>query len=717
MQFLHTAFLFGLGALAIPVLIHFVYKMKAPVVMFPSVRFLRQVDRKVAKRQKLQELLLLLLRCLALALLAFALAGPVLKQFGNTPGSAGTAVVIVLDDSYSMSARDAGGPVFNSAKGMAAAILNTLKPGDSACILTSARKPVMSRDLNGLANELKGIEPSFGAATLGPPVGAAMDLLRETEAAQRELYVVSDFQTRALDIARTKIDWNARNFSAMFVPVRSAKKDNLTLASFEQISPFAAVSTPFRVRAEIINRNNSPANATLKFRIDGQAAAEQMVALPALGKTVVSVDLRLTKAGWTAVSAELGDDAIAADNTRWLCCDAHAYLGVLVCRPNPQGGQSRGFFIEKALNPGNQANTGVNIVTCTPTDFSNQNFDTLSAIFMVECGPLDEDGRRFLNNFVARGGGLVIVAGNGGDPDAFNKMYARESDPAGPLSPAKMTGGWGSADSDITKDAPFQSIRDVALQHPLFARLRRGDVPVDLSSAAFYRYAKVEPYDHSGAQVLARFADGNTAIAERGYGMGRVVLIASALHTETTNLPYKVGFLPLIHSLAVHLLTPGRADNLRVGDHISLQLSKDQAAPEARLVLSPKEKIDAKADALGAFATYDFGPATTPGAFAMEWNVGGKTQTRLAAVNVDPDEGSMEFLEPSKNDIPGAHRVANEDELLSLLSRIRFGHNLTLPFLCAALAFILGEAILANWLAFGKMEKAAVPKTIEATSI
>src|ERR1700746_3150489 len=111
MQFLHFSFLFGLGAMAVPVLIHFVFRMKAPVVLFPSVRFLRQVDRKVARWQKLQGLLLLLLRCLALGILAFALAGRVLKTFGNTPGSAGTAVAIVLDDSYSMSARDANGPV------------------------------------------------------------------------------------------------------------------------------------------------------------------------------------------------------------------------------------------------------------------------------------------------------------------------------------------------------------------------------------------------------------------------------------------------------------------------------------------------------------------------------------------------------------------------------------------------------------------------------
>src|SRR5205807_2555106 len=113
------------------VLIHFVYKMRAPVVPFPSIRFLRMVDRRVAKRQKIEELLLLLLRCLGLACLALSLAGPLIKQFGNSPGSAGTAAVIVLDDSYSMGALVSGGPVFNQAKGMSGTILNTFAPGDS----------------------------------------------------------------------------------------------------------------------------------------------------------------------------------------------------------------------------------------------------------------------------------------------------------------------------------------------------------------------------------------------------------------------------------------------------------------------------------------------------------------------------------------------------------------------------------------------------------
>lgn len=692
MQFLHPAFLFGLAALSVPVVIHFVFKMKAPVVLFPSVRFLRQVDKKVAKRQKLHELLLLLMRCLALAMLALALAAPVLKQSGAMPGSAGTAVVIVLDDTYSMSALDANGPIFNSAKSMTASILHTLKPGDSACILTSLRMPQMSRNLGELETELKTIEPSFSSGTLGPPVKAAMELLRSTEAAQRELYIISDFQKRALDLQN--IDWTARNFTPIIIPVRSAKQENLTLTSFEQISPFAAVSTPFRVRATIANHGSEAVTRSLKFEIDGQAAGDQMISIAPKGTAVVSADLKLTKAGWSAISAELGDDIIAADNKRRLACEARAYLGVLICRPNPQGIQPRSFYIEKALNPGATASTGVNIVTCTPTDFSNQNFDTIAAIFMVECAPQDEDGRKFLNTFVARGGGLVLVGGDGDNFDAFNKMFAKESDAAGPLSPAKML--------TPRPEEPPTNIKDVAAQHPLFARLRRGEIPVDLGTAIFQRRARIEPFERSGAQVLAKFADGAPALVEHAYGLGRVLLVASSLHTQSTNLPLKPAFLPLIHGFVVHLLTPGRAENLRVGDHVSLQLLKDQAAPSATLVLSPKEKVAAKPDFVGASAAYDFGAAKEPGTFAIEWNSGTRALTRLVAVNVDADEGAMEFADPTEREIPNVHRVANESELASLLVRIRFGQNLSLMLLVIAGALVIGEALFANRLAFGR---------------
>jgi hypothetical protein len=154
--------------------------------------------------------------------------------------------------------------------------------------------------------------------------------------------------------------------------------------------------------------------------------------------------------------------------------------------------------------------------------------------------------------------------------------------------------------------------------------------------------------------------------------------------------------------LSLHLLSPGKTDALKVGEHVTLQLFKDKAPPSALAVLSAKERSEVKGTPVGSTVTYDFGPATQPGAIPIEWNDGTRKLTRLVAVNVEAEEGKLEYVEPEALKIPKAVIVANEAQLIALLNTIRFGHNLSLPALLLALVFLLGEALLANWLAFGR---------------
>ena len=67
MNFLTPLFLAGSAALAIPVLIHLINREKKVVVQFPSLMFLHKIPYKSVRRQKIRHLLLLILRCLALA--------------------------------------------------------------------------------------------------------------------------------------------------------------------------------------------------------------------------------------------------------------------------------------------------------------------------------------------------------------------------------------------------------------------------------------------------------------------------------------------------------------------------------------------------------------------------------------------------------------------------------------------------------------------------
>src|SRR5262245_64089554 len=104
MNFLAPAFLAGLAAIAIPVIIHMINRERKVVVEFPSLMFLHKIPYKSVRRQKIRHLLLLILRCLALALFVAAFARPWFDRSKAAPGlgSSSRELVILIDRSYSM---------------------------------------------------------------------------------------------------------------------------------------------------------------------------------------------------------------------------------------------------------------------------------------------------------------------------------------------------------------------------------------------------------------------------------------------------------------------------------------------------------------------------------------------------------------------------------------------------------------------------------------
>ena len=91
MGFESPIFLAALGAVAAPIIIHLIFRLRKRVVVFGSLRFLEKIVKKNRRRLRLRDLILLLLRIAAVALIALAFARPYLRTgpgaefFGITP--------------------------------------------------------------------------------------------------------------------------------------------------------------------------------------------------------------------------------------------------------------------------------------------------------------------------------------------------------------------------------------------------------------------------------------------------------------------------------------------------------------------------------------------------------------------------------------------------------------------------------------------------------
>ena len=76
MSFLNPIMLFGLAAVSVPIIIHLLNRRKFQKVVWAAMKFLQISVEQNQRRMRVEDMILLALRCLLLALLALALARP-----------------------------------------------------------------------------------------------------------------------------------------------------------------------------------------------------------------------------------------------------------------------------------------------------------------------------------------------------------------------------------------------------------------------------------------------------------------------------------------------------------------------------------------------------------------------------------------------------------------------------------------------------------------
>ena len=103
MWFLSPLFLLGAAAVAAPILVHLVRRTRARRIEFPALTFVRQVPQRTIRRRTFRNILLLILRCLAILLIVIAFTRPFFsRRSAAQANGANGATVILIDSSLSM---------------------------------------------------------------------------------------------------------------------------------------------------------------------------------------------------------------------------------------------------------------------------------------------------------------------------------------------------------------------------------------------------------------------------------------------------------------------------------------------------------------------------------------------------------------------------------------------------------------------------------------
>src|SRR6185369_15800378 len=117
MSFLNPILLAGLAAVSIPIIIHLLNRRKFRKVAWAAMRFLQNAIEQNQRRMRIEDMILLALRCLLLPLLALTLARPaILSESAGAFGQSKVTGVIILDNSRSMGMSDGVATRFEKAR-------------------------------------------------------------------------------------------------------------------------------------------------------------------------------------------------------------------------------------------------------------------------------------------------------------------------------------------------------------------------------------------------------------------------------------------------------------------------------------------------------------------------------------------------------------------------------------------------------------------------
>ncbi|MEO9966427.1 MAG: BatA domain-containing protein [Reichenbachiella sp.] len=144
MSFTYPIFLWGLTALAIPIIIHLFNFRKAKRVSFSNVRFLENIKKQNSSNLRLRHLLILLTRLLFIFFLVLVFAQPYIPSIED--GLQSRSVTLYIDNSNSMSnLTERGVSGFNETLGIAQEITNLYPAETQFSLITNDFVPGTSQ--------------------------------------------------------------------------------------------------------------------------------------------------------------------------------------------------------------------------------------------------------------------------------------------------------------------------------------------------------------------------------------------------------------------------------------------------------------------------------------------------------------------------------------------------------------------------------------------
>jgi hypothetical protein len=701
MSFLNPFILLGALGIGLPILAHLLNRLQVQRTDWAAMQFLNRSVRVRSRQLRLRDVLLLILRCLALLLLIFAIARPAWKGDSASwiPGEKRAGVVIAVDSSFSMQHGEKGISRFDLALKQVVTISGKIEAGDPVTlVLLGGDEKLIAHNMIFDPNKWDDVVEKLVSSPTTTDWDSVPKRLKEfaddMDSSQKEIYIVTDVQAR---------DWKKRSSqfhqalvdlgssaSVFMVPI-SGDGANLAVTDLDLVSGALRKGTIARYQATVRNYGTEPvSNVEVRCKVEGIQIDSKEIPVIAPGASgTVSLFVPFHNAGNTPITAEISGDLLEVDNVRRVVAVVSDQVSVL-CVDGSSGGEA-GKLVSAALTARGDGSAGeaYTVRTIPWLSLPSENLEKIDVIIFTDVPEITKDQSIQLSRFVREGNGLVWFAGDDVKAASWNEQTG---DGGNPLLPATVGQLVNTSDAVGAGKPLDPNMPD----HNVCLPLR--SLPEDLfSETRFLKCLELKPAA-SSFTVLRLAGSGSPILLEQSLGRGQVFMFASSAQITWNNMALTPVFPMLMQQIVTYLAGREFERPQTVGESLSLSFVEEPDASDAVFDTPSGETITVPVREYRKQYVSMIDSADEVGFYTARVSV--QSSGIPIAVNVDTAESEIASLpaEELKDYLKdtGIIIAANDADLSAAIDMTRTGRSSWRFFMMAGLAFLIIECLFAD---------------------
>jgi hypothetical protein len=612
MQFLYPTFLLALGALAIPIIIHLFYFRRFKKVYFTNVKFLKEVKEETSSRNKLKNLLVLLMRLFAVAFLVFAFAQPFIPTKEDVKKGL-AAVSVFVDNSYSMSALSQEVPLIELAREKAREVIQAYTVEDRIQILTHDfegrhQRMYSKEEALTLIDE---IELSPSVKNITNILGRQKQTIASENLERNNIYMISDFQKSISDIENI----NDSLYNVNFIPLQSVQEKNITIDTCWFDAPVAMLNQTNKLIVRLTNYSEDDAeNIRLSLKYENQTQPLGSFDIKAQSSIYDTANITVLKPGWQSAELSITDYPVQFDDKYKFSFNVDEDIKILSINSSGDNKYLNAAFL------------GINYFTIENQEAQNVNYARLPEFDLIVLNDLAQISSGLaaeINQYILNGGNTLMFPGLNSNLRSINDfLNIVQSNTLERLTTAQKQV------SDLNKEEFIFS--------DVFESQNR-NITLPVSQQSF----ELTTFQSKSEEPILRYRDGSSYLGKYQRGKGHFYLCSAPLQEDKNNLVRNAEiFVPMLYKMAV---STGVRKNISYVIGKDYNIETDKIIEEGDIVYKiegPEEFIPGQYKSAGQTLLNVSDQLKTEGFYNLVLN---QEQVSILAFNYDRKESDMAY--------------------------------------------------------------------------